>query len=117
MNTMDYCREKLKWEVEKQELIEQVQFAHALVKATKSMAETCKEERAMGNGGCGACSICCSELRRQLEQFEFYEKSHLQREKWGDILAPSKVWNALWDAEAKCDRLEHLIESQRGNFC
>ena len=30
------------------------------------LAEWCKEERSQGNGGCGACSICCSELRDQL---------------------------------------------------
>jgi hypothetical protein len=35
---------------------------------SKSMAEWCLEERAAGNGGCGACSVCCKELRDEFEQ-------------------------------------------------
>jgi hypothetical protein len=32
-----------------------------------SPAESCREERAAGNGGCGACSICCKELKDKLD--------------------------------------------------
>lgn len=32
----------------------------------ESMAEWCIEEREAANGGCGACSICCGELRHKL---------------------------------------------------
>lgn len=32
------------------------------------LAEWCKEEREAGNGGCGACSICCEELRKEVER-------------------------------------------------
>ena len=34
---------------------------------TPSMAEWCLEERSEGAGGCGACSICCGELRKSIE--------------------------------------------------
>lgn len=32
----------------------------------ESMAEWCLKEREAGNGGCGACSICCVELQHKL---------------------------------------------------
>jgi DNA repair exonuclease SbcCD ATPase subunit len=32
----------------------------------KSPAKACLDERAEGNGGCGACSVCCGELRDKL---------------------------------------------------
>jgi hypothetical protein len=36
----------------------------------KSPAKACLDERAEGNGGCGACSVCCGELRDKLEAIE-----------------------------------------------
>jgi chromosome segregation ATPase len=36
----------------------------------KSPAKACLDERAEGNGGCGACSVCCGELRDKLEATE-----------------------------------------------
>ena len=30
--------------------------------------EICQEERAKGNGGCGACALCCKEWREKAEQ-------------------------------------------------
>jgi hypothetical protein len=35
---------------------------------SKTPAQWCLEERADGNGGCGACSICCAELRAENER-------------------------------------------------
>jgi len=40
-------------------------------------AENCQAERAMGNGGCGACSICCKELFDRTEKAEILYK-HLK---------------------------------------
>jgi len=40
--------------------------AKAMLAWKLSPAETCREERAEGNGGCGACSICCNELKAEL---------------------------------------------------
>jgi hypothetical protein len=34
------------------------------------MVEWCREERAKGNGGCGACALCCGELRQKVESLE-----------------------------------------------
>ena len=44
---------------------EEVATLRATLQATKSLAESCAEERAAGNGGCGACSICCGEAMEQ----------------------------------------------------
>lgn len=32
--------------------------------------EICQEERAQGNGGCGACALCCKEWREKTEAAE-----------------------------------------------
>jgi hypothetical protein len=37
--------------------------------SANSMAAWCLEERAKGAGGCGACAICCGELRDELEKY------------------------------------------------
>lgn len=55
------------------------------MKSFPSMAEWCKEERERGRGPCGACAICCGELREELERYEmrpptFAELSNLQDE-------------------------------------
>jgi hypothetical protein len=39
--------------------------------------EICMEERAMGNGGCGACALCCKELREALELWQRFPKGHV----------------------------------------
>lgn len=48
----------------------EIQSLRASIKWIKSPAEACSEERAAGNGGCGACSICCGELRERVERCE-----------------------------------------------
>lgn len=63
-------------------LVSEVAYLRTL-KSPPSMAEWCKEERAKGSGGCGACSICCGELREELERYEnrpptFAELSNMQ---------------------------------------
>jgi len=40
----------------------------AMLQQKLSPAETCREERAAGNGGCGTCAICCKELKDALEK-------------------------------------------------
>jgi chromosome segregation ATPase len=44
----------------------QLSEAKAMLQQKLSPAETCREERAEGNGGCGTCSICCNELKAEL---------------------------------------------------
>lgn len=51
---------------------EQLSEARALLRHMKSPAESCAAERAEGNGGCGACAICCAELRAELELERFH---------------------------------------------
>lgn len=43
----------------------------AALKALQSPAEACRTEREKGKGGCGACSLCCLELREELERARF----------------------------------------------
>lgn len=42
--------------------------------------KSCQEERAMGNGGCGLCPLCCRELKDRVEELEIalraLEKRH-----------------------------------------
>jgi len=49
-----------------EKLLEEVQWLR-VTKNPPAMAEWCKEEREKGAGGCGACSVCCGELRDGIE--------------------------------------------------
>lgn len=62
--------EKEYWRKRIAELEEELEFAGAVVKATKSMAETCKENREAGRDICGACSICFAEMKLRAEEAE-----------------------------------------------
>lgn len=46
---------------------EERDFAVSALRQAKSPAESCAEERAAGNGGCGACALCCKELGAELD--------------------------------------------------
>lgn len=61
------------------ELREQVKIAEA-----RPCVEHCREERAMGNGGCGACSMCCREMQERVEKAD--DLNHALQ----DVL--KKVW-------------------------
>jgi len=62
-----------RFEAEKNAIIKEADDAasrivelQAMLQQKLSPAETCREERAEGNGGCGTCSICCNELKAEL---------------------------------------------------
>lgn len=55
-------------------------FSNELLKSTKSLAESCKEERALGNDGCEA----CSELRSELE-FVKTEQTSFWQEQFNEL--------------------------------
>jgi len=61
----------------------------AMIQQKLSPAETCREERAEGNGGCGTCTICCNELKAEL----FETKATLQKE--------SAQWKADYEGACK----------------
>jgi len=44
------------------------------------LAEWCRDERRDGNGGCGACSICCTELRDERDALRL-EVESLRKDK------------------------------------
>jgi len=46
---------------------EERDFAASALRQAKSPSASCAEERAAGNGGCGACALCCKELRAELD--------------------------------------------------
>lgn len=61
--------------------------------------ERCREERAAGNGGCGACALCCKEARDEAEslacslavQSETTDKWHRQADEWRDAKAQEEA--------------------------
>ena len=60
-NRMEQERDEALAEVER--LRESLEWSEACRKARLSMAETCLNGRAEGKSPCGACSICCGDLK------------------------------------------------------
>lgn len=46
--------------------LQESESENAALKLAPSV-ENCRAERAMGNGGCGACALCCQELKQVYE--------------------------------------------------
>ena len=44
----------------------------------RSMVEWCEEERTEGNGPCGACALCCKELRYELDNMKELLKTAIE---------------------------------------
>ncbi len=59
---------------ENQKLKDEIKRLTVTLAATSSLAESCKEERDKGAGGCGACSICCNELKSEIDKLHKYEE-------------------------------------------
>ena len=60
-------------------------YEELMITKKPDFAAWCAEERKGGAGGCGACVLCCSELKKELERYElspptFAELSNLQDE-------------------------------------
>lgn len=51
-------------------LTERALSAEATIGYLKSPAQSCLEERSEGKGGCGACSVCCGELRKERDRLK-----------------------------------------------
>ncbi len=61
-------RERNEARAEVERLREEAGHWQAAFMQKKYPAESCREERDAGNGGCGACSICCREARAEVER-------------------------------------------------
>jgi hypothetical protein len=87
----DYCEEcmnlhdqLLQCEDSYKDMQKQRDWYKAMVEQMKSPDESCLEEREAGNGGCGACAICCGEWRERAvkaeREWDWY-KAHCEEQR------------------------------------
>lgn len=74
---------------------EERDFATAALRAMKSPAECCAESRREGKGGCGACALCCKELREQVEALAIRIPKVARKQQEKDVEAMTDALNDL----------------------
>lgn len=72
------------WRMEAHDAFERIRQLEKTAVSEKysSPAKACLEERAMGNGGCGACAICCKESTDRAETSEFAHNATRDKVSW-----------------------------------
>lgn len=74
---------------------EERDFAVSALRQSKSPAESCAEERAAGNGGCGACALCCKELRDEVDKLRLRLPKVAQKQQEKDVEEMTDALNDL----------------------
>lgn len=97
---------------ENAELQKRLDWAQQIVKAQEATSNgaACAEERAAGNGGCGACAWCCSTANATLDE---------ERAAYATLLESHEIiLDALTESDATLDALREAVpENKPEKFC
>lgn len=87
---------------ENAELRKQLDWAQQIVKAQEATSNgtACAEERAAGNGGCGACAWCCSAANATLDAL----REAVQSDEW--------IYAKHTDTDGQMERIEDILYPQ-----
>lgn len=120
VDDMDRYERDDKWRDEIAVIAEKYEAELAQLRAQlaqiKYPSESCKEERSAGNSGCGACALCCKELRDENEELRA-RVADLEKERdWEKALKEAALERADGEAADQVDLRERLSQETQAKW-